>query len=132
MDIKNIEQTGQLRQSVFNKIENDKGFKQVFDRKLSEINKVVLPSLSDKETDVLNHSDKVLNLLDDYANELNNPLKTLKDIEPIVSHIEKEINLVESKTADIVPENGEIEQFVRALSVTAHVAVMKFQRGDYL
>lgn len=132
MDIKKIEQTGHVQQSAFNRITSDKGFKQVFDRKLSEINKVALPALSDYETDVLDHSDKVLNLLDDYANELNNPLKTLKDIEPIVSRIEKETNLVESKTADIVSKNGEIEQFVKALSVTAHVAVMKFQRGDYL
>ncbi|MBA3036605.1 MAG: hypothetical protein FP814_08945 [Desulfobacterium sp.] len=132
MDIKQIEQPGQIRQSAFNRITKDKDFKQVFDRKLSEINKVALPTLSDHETDVIDHSDKVLNLLDDYANKLNNPLKTLKEIEPVVYSIENEMNLVESKAADIVPKNGEIEQFVRALSVTAHVAVMKFQRGDYV
>ncbi len=132
MDIKNIEQMGHLRHSALNTITNDKGFKQVFDRKLSEISKLSLPTVTDCETDVIDHSDKVLNLLDKYANELNNPLKTLKDIEPIVSNIEKELNLVEAKTSDIVPKNGEIEKFVRALSVTAHVAMIKFQRGDYI
>ncbi|MFH2045464.1 MAG: hypothetical protein ABIK92_10005 [Pseudomonadota bacterium] len=132
MNINKIDQTDCLRQSGLNKITSDKGFKQVFDQKLTEINKVAQPALSEHETDIINHSDKVLNLLDDYVNELNNHQKTLRDIEPLVSSIEKEISLVESKTAGIVPKNGEIEQFVRELSVTANVAILKFQRGDYL
>lgn len=108
MDIKRIEQTDHLRQPALNRITNDKGFKQVFNSKLSEIDKVSLPAISDHETDVINHSDNVLNLLDDYANELSNHQKTLKEIEPIVTRIEKEMSIVESKTADIVTKNGKL------------------------
>ena len=132
MDIKRIDQVGHSRPSAFDGITNDKGFKQIFDRKLSEVNRITRLTSADPKTDLLDHSDKVLDLLDDYAKELGNPLKTLKDIEPIVSRIEKEVDLIESKTAGIVLQDREVEQFVRDLSVTAHVAVLKFQRGDYL
>ncbi len=132
MNIKKIDQVGHPRPSAFDGITNDKGFKQIFDRKLSEVNSISSLTSADPKTDLLDHSDKVLDLLDDYAKELSNPLKTLKDIEPIVSRIEKEADLIESKTAGIVLQDGEIERFVRDLSVTAHVAVLKFQRGDYL
>ncbi|MBU2621867.1 MAG: hypothetical protein KKD92_06075 [Proteobacteria bacterium] len=132
MDIKKINQVGQLRPSAFDGITNDKGFKQIFDRKLSEVNSIASPTSADPKTDLLDHSDKVLDLLDDYAKELGNPLKTLKEIEPIVSRIEKEVDLIESKAAGIVHQDREFERFVRDLSVTAQVAVLKFQRGDYL
>lgn len=132
MDIKKIDQAGHPRPSAFDGITNDKGFKQIFDRELSEVNQVKSLITADPKTDLLDHSDKMLDLLDNYAKELGNPLKTLKDIEPMVSRIEKEVDLIESKTAGIVLQDGEIERFVRDLSVTAHVAVLKFQRGDYL
>lgn len=132
MGINKIDQAGHPRLSAFNGVTNDKGFKQIFDRKLSEVDPVKSLTSADPETGLLDCSDKVLDLLDDYANELNNPLKTLKDIEPIVTRIEKEIDLIESKAAGMIPRDMGIEQFVRDLSVTAHVAVLKFQRGDYL
>jgi len=132
MDINKIDQAGHPRPSAFNGITNDKGFKKIFDRKLSEVDPVKSPTSADPKTYLLDCSDKVLDLLDDYANELSNPLKTLKDIEPIVTRIEKEVDIIESKTAGMMPRDIGIEQFVRDLSVTAHVAVLKFQRGDYL
>lgn len=132
MNINKIDQTGHSRPSVINGITNDKGFKQVFDLKLYEVDQVKSLTSADPKADLLDSSDKVLDLLDDYANELSNPLKTLKDIEPIVNRIEKEVDIIESKTAGMVPRDAVIEQFVRDLSVTAHVAVLKFQRGDYL
>lgn len=132
MDIKKIDQLGHPRPSAFDGITNDKGFKQIFDRKLSEVNSIASPTSADPKTDLLDQSDKILDLLNDYAKELGNPLKTLKDIEPIVLSIEKEVDLIESKTAGIVHQDSEIERFVKDLSVTAHVAVLKFQRGDYL
>lgn len=132
MDIYKIDQAGHPRVSNFKEITNDKGFKQIFDRKLSEVDQIKSLATADPKTDLLDSSDKVLDLLDDYANQLSNPSKTLKDIEPIVTRIEKEIDLIESKTAGMIPRDIGIEQFVRDLSVTAHVAVLKFQRGDYL
>lgn len=132
MDISKIDQAGHPRPSAFNGITNDKGFKQIFDRKLSEVSPVKSLTSADLKTDLLDCSDKVLDLLDDYANELSNPLKTLKDIEPIVTRIEKEVDIIESKTAGMIPRDIGIEQLVRDLSVTAHVAALKFQRGDYL
>ena len=132
MDITKINQVGHPRPSAFDGITNDKGFKQIFDRKLSEVNSISSLTSADPKTDLLDYSDKVLDLLDGFAKELSNPLKTLKDIEPIVSRIEKEVDIIESKTAGMIPRDMGIEQFVRDLSVTAHVAVLKFQRGDYL
>lgn len=112
-----------------NKTEGDKGFKQIFDRTLNEIN---TPGPVDDKINVIEHGDKILNLLDDYARQLTDPGKTLKDIGPLVDRIENEVRLIETEAAAKVHDDKELETIIKDLSVTANVAVLKFQRGDYI
>lgn len=110
----------------------DKGFQHIFEEKLLQ-NDPIAPGLSmDLKTEMLDQSDKVLDLLDNFAQQLNDRSLTLKEIAPITERIEKEMGLLESKTAGNVPQNSDIEQFLRDLSITAQVAVLKFKRGDYI
>lgn len=107
-------------------------FKNIFDRTLNEINATTGPAPVDNKTNVIEQGDKLLNLLDDYARQLNNPGKTLKDIGPLVDRIEKEVSLIETQVADKVKNDSQLDAIIKDLSVTANVAVLKFRRGDYI
>jgi len=132
MDINKIDNSYKANLPSSNKTDRDNGFKQIFDRTLNEVNAATAPAPVDSKTNVIEHSDKILNLLDDYARQLTDPGKTLKDIGPLVERIEKEVSLIEKQTAANVHNDRELEAFVKDLAVTANVAVLKFHRGDYL
>ena len=132
MDINRIGNLYGAKLPSSNKIDRDNGFRQIFDRKLTEIDATTILTSVDSKANVIEHSDKILNLLDDYARELTDPAKTLRDIEPLVESIEKEVSLIEAEAVDKVHNDKELETFIKDLAVTANVAVFKFNRGDYI
>lgn len=132
MDITKIYDSFQGQASLSKKVDSDCGFKQVFDKKINEMNAATMNPPPDSKVDLIRNSDKILNLLDDYTRELGDPAKTLKDISPLVEVIEKEVSLIQDKSAHIVPNDNELEKIIKDLAVTANVAVYKFHRGDYI
>ena len=114
------------------KINKEAGFKQIFDRKLAEINAITPRPPIDEKASFLENGDRILNLLDDYARDLSDPAKTLKDIGPLVERITEEVSLFKSESTDKVHNDNELERFIEDLVVTANVALFKFHRGDYL
>jgi len=132
MDIRKI---GDLSPSTLSSpkkpIEND-AFRQIYQEKLSTVSETPASFLFDAKTDFIDQGDKVLDLLDAYAAELNNPEKNLKDIDPLVKAIEKEMNIFETKRADHPGMDEEMDGIAQDLSITANVALLKFQRGDYI
>ena len=132
MDINEIDNVYKARLWSSNRIKKDNGFKQILDRKLAEIKATTPQTPIDSKADVLEHSDKILNLLDDYARELTDPAKTLKDIEPLVESIEKEVSLIDTEAADEAHNDKDLEGFIKDLAVIANVAAFKFHRGDYI
>lgn len=132
MDINRTDSSYQARLSSSNKINKDYGFKQIFDQKLSEINATNTQLPIDNKTNILEHGDKILNLLDNYTRDLIDPAKTLRDIEPLVKSIQKEVDLIETEATDKGYNDKELEGLIRNLVVTANVAAFKFHRGDYV
>ena len=132
MDITKIYDSFQGQPSLSKKVDSDSGFKQVFDKKINEMNAATMNPPPDGKVDLIKNSDKILNLLDDYTRELGDPAKTLKDIGPLVEVIEKEVSLIQDKSAHIVPNDNELEKIIQDLAVTANVALYKFHRGDYI
>ena len=132
MDISRINNSIQPKCSPSPEIKRDCGFKEIFTRKLTGVNPTHSTAPADGRAEVLGLGDKILNLLEDYAKDLTNPAKTLKDIQPIVETIEKKISQIESKAAENVSDDKEFEKFVKDLVVTANVAAFKFHRGDYV
>lgn len=132
MDIREIGNTYKAQLSSSDRIKKDNGFKEIFDRKVSEINTTTPQTHIDSKAHVLEHSDKILTLLDNYARNLIDPAKTLRDIEPLVKSIEKEVSLVEAEAAEKTHNDKDLERFIKDLALTAHVAAFKFHRGDYI
>ena len=131
MDINKIDNSFQAKLTSTAKVDNNQ-FKQIFDKKLDELQ--TTPSLApvDSKSDVIVQSEKILNLLDDYAGELADPSRTLKDIRPLVDSIEKEVSLMESEAVNKVQNDKALDSLVKDLAVTAKVAMYKFHRGDYI
>lgn len=132
MNINKIGSSFQAKLSSTNNVDSDNQFKQVFDQKLNEINATTIPSSVDSKSNVIEQGDKILNLLDNYAGELADPSRTLKDIRPLVDSIEKEVSLMESEAANKGHDDKALDRLVKDLTVTAKVALYKFHRGDYI
>lgn len=132
MDITRIYDSFQGQPLSSKKVDSDCGFKQVFDKKINEMNAATMNTPVGSKTDLIKNGDKILTLLDDYTRELADPAKTLKDIGPLVKIIEKEVSLIEAKSADTVHNDEALEKIIKDLAVTANVAVYKFHRGDYI
>lgn len=113
-------------------IPRDHGFNEIFEQKISGAREATTESRAHRAACLLDHGDRVLDLLDGYANELADPNNTLKDIAPLVKRIEDEVNLMEAQTKERAGDDGELARLIQELKVTANVAVLKFERGDYL
>jgi DNA repair ATPase RecN len=108
------------------------GFKKIFDQRLAEIDQTTSQIPDGSNAEILKRSERVLDLLDEYASGLNNPEKTLKDIEPLVASIKEEADSIERESQEKLQHDEELERLVKELSVTANVAMFKFHRGDYI
>jgi len=132
MDIHQIDNLYEAKSLSSQKINKDNRFKQIFNQKLTDIDATASRTSLDFKRDALNQSDRILHLLDDYARELTDPSKTLKDIEPLVESIKKEVNTIEAEAAEKVDNDNELERIIKDLTITANVAISKFHRGDYV
>ena len=132
MDITKIYDSFQGQPSLSKKVDSDCGFKQVFDKKINEMNTATMNTPAGSKDDLVKNGDKILTLLDDYTRELADPAKTLKDIGPLVKIIEEEVGLIQAKSADTVHNDKGLKKIIKDLTVTANVAVYKFHRGDYI
>jgi hypothetical protein len=132
MDLTKIGNAFKPELSPSKKVESDNQFRQVFDRALNKIEQTTAPVPVDRQTDIMRHGDNILNMLDDYAGVLGDSGKTLKEIEPLVATIQKEVSLIEAAAAGNVPHDHELAKFIQDLAVTANVAVLKFHRGDFI
>ncbi|MEA3359340.1 MAG: hypothetical protein U9R17_08060 [Thermodesulfobacteriota bacterium] len=130
-EIDSLLQTGSKVSSMSSKENKDKGFEKIFQTTLSRIDATSPHQPSDARSDILRQGDKILSLLDDYAGHLNDPEKTLRDIEPLVGEIEKEVRFIEAEAAEKGQNDEELQGLINNLVLTANVNIYKFYRGDF-
>jgi hypothetical protein len=125
-------QTGSKASPRSSKETKDKDFEKIFQTTLSRLNATSPNQSSDDKSDILRHGDKILSLLDDYAGHLNDPKKTLRDIEPLVGEIEKEVKFIEAETAEKSQNDEWLQGLINDLVLMANVNIYKFYRGDFV
>lgn len=125
-------QTGSKASPRSSKETKDKDFEKIFQTTLSRINATSPNQSSDDKSDILRHGDKILSLLDDYAGHLNDHRKTLRDIEPLVGEIEKEVKFIEAETAEKSQNDEWLQGLINDLVLMANVNIYKFYRGDFV
>ncbi len=116
-------------------LEPNTDFKGIFDHQLARINapgEVPHTFVSDARITLVSQGDKLLSLLDDYAADLENPGKTLKQIAPLVNSIENEVSRIQETIADSSLADTDLLGLMDELTGTADVATYKFHRGDFL
>ena len=132
MDISKIGNFSPAQLSVPGKAQTPGSFREIYQDRLTAVSPMDSQLPIDANTDLMDQGDKVLDLLDVYSAELGNPEKTLKEIDPLATAIEEELNTFESKWADQPHVDEEMEGFAEALTITANVALLKFRRGDFI
>ncbi len=133
MDIREIGGSTAVKLSASKQQKPSDVFEQIYNQKLAAVSKTELPTQLDAKQGLIDQSNRVLDLLDEYVQELRNPEKSLKEIDPLIQIIQKEVDLVEAKASDpLVAGDDGIEGLVQDLTVTANVALLKFHRGDFI
>jgi hypothetical protein len=132
MDINEIGNVYHGKLASSKKVNKGNEFTEILEQRLAEINPTKPQAPRGINADILKQSDRVLNLLDDYARQLADPAKTLKDIEPLVISIKEEVGIIESEVSDKLHNDKDLERLIKDLTVTANVAMFKFHRGDYI
>jgi hypothetical protein len=75
--------------------------------------------------------DNLLDLLDQYRNQLADPKVTLRQIEPLLNTISKEKEQL-SAVLNGMPDEDGLKDIVHRTLITTSLEVMKFNRGDYI
>ena len=132
MDIRQIDNLTAFKPSSSQKTKSTGEFGEIYKQKLAAISKVDSRVQLDAKKALLDQSNRIMDLLDEYAGHLSNPAKSLKELDPLVRTIQDQVDLVAAKAADPKYATDEIGAIVTDLALTANVAVLKFQRGDFV
>ena len=89
------------------------------------------PLSSEARQTTVERLDHLLNLLDDYRDQLADPNVTLRHIEPLLNTIAKEKEQL-SGILDRLPQEDGLKDIVHRTLITASLEVVKFNRGDYI
>lgn len=114
------------------KIEDNKSFREVLQLRISQTNPASSATGPDSKAVFLEQSERVLDLLDDFAQALADPQKTLRDLEPLVQKMEGEVKPLEAASGSQGESDQSLSRLMNDVSLLASVALMKFHRGDYL
>jgi hypothetical protein len=88
----------------------------------------VAPSVDD----VVGQTDSLLDLLDAYADGLENPTTSMKDLASLVDRIKDGAQqLMISTESNPTAESG-LKDIAKQAAITANAEYIKFQRGDFI
>ena len=99
---------------------------------LGEVRPAILPIVSIPSAGIAKNTDKLLDMLEAYTKDIENPNKTLKEIEPLIVSIRKKASQLMEEVETITPEDTKLASIARESAVAANVAYIKFYRGDYI
>ncbi len=98
---------------------------------LGEIRTTNLNPVNFTSLDIAKKSDQVLSMLENYSNDLLNPSKSLRDLEPQIKQLKKDTEeLMEGIISS--DEDDNIRQHAAQCAMLGSLEVMKFERGDYV
>ena len=87
-------------------------------------------SLSDHQL-AANSIEDMLNLLDGYREKLANPRITMKQIDPVIREMTREIENL-APVLDLLPADEGLRNILNQTLVTVSLEISKFYRGDYI
>jgi len=80
---------------------------------------------------VIERTEKILDILEEYQNRLLDPHSTLRDIYPLIEKMETEKEALTPVLDSLQPGDG-LRRILTEVLIASNVEVIKFNRGDYL
>lgn len=77
-------------------------------------------------------TDKLLDMLDAYSLQLQNPEVSLRNIEPALEQIKINAGTLLKETQNLTSADENLKKIATQTVVTAQTEYLKFQRGDYI
>lgn len=100
---------------------------------LGEIRATAMPQrVESGASDVANRTDKLLNLLDNYSQDLGNPEKSLKEIEPLLTDIRNSAQRLLEDAGSSGQADPKLNRIATETAMFANTEYIKFNRGDYI
>ena len=81
---------------------------------------------------VVEKTDSLMGLLDQYAANLSDPEKSLKEIASLLATIKTSAQELMQEARQTLNPDDELKQIARQCAIMANVEYIKFERGDYL
>lgn len=111
---------------------NNTQFREVLQARIDQTAHTGSATGPDGHPALLAQSEKVLGLLDDFAQALADPQRSLKDMAPLVQRMEGEIRLLEPAPGAQGEQGRSFSGLAREIRVLANVTLIKFHRGDFV
>ena len=99
---------------------------------LGELAPTTLTPIEPAPQTIFDRTNFLLDKLDNYSRDLENPAKTLKDIEPLIATIQDDALKLLDETEKAGTTDTELQEIVTKTALTARMEYMKFNRGDYI
>lgn len=99
---------------------------------LGEIRAAAFLPINSASENVTLQTNQLLDLLDDYARNLNNPSKSLRDMAPLMDEISLNAQELLHETEKMPPNEEKLREIASSAAITAQVELIKFKRGDYV
>lgn len=124
-DFKNI-----LKESVENSTKNPPEIQPT--TLLDPVSAIRFNPLSTQDKNItVERVENLLNLLENYRQQLENPNVTLRTLEPVMNTIAKEKDQL-SAVLGSMPNEDRLKDILNQTLITASLEVIKFNRGDYI
>ena len=98
---------------------------------LGEVRSSVFPAIATVSSGIVDKTENLLDLMESYTQKIEDPKKSLKEIEPLIDSIQKEASRLAQEADKHLPGDKALKDIVNEFAVAANVEYAKFYRGDY-
>lgn len=99
---------------------------------LPEVHPITILTFESNDIKLVDETNRVINLLEQYSKELSDPAIPLKQLEPTLADFKNEAEKLYNDYAGIHDNNSNFEEIMNNLKLIANVEYFKFHRGDYI
>lgn len=99
---------------------------------LGEIRASAVPIVEGRPHGLNGKTDTLLSHLDMFASELNNPERSLKDMEPVVTSMKNDADDIMKTMEKEGVTDDNLKKIIIESAMMANIEYYKFYRGDYL
>jgi hypothetical protein len=114
------------------KKEDNTSFREVLQGRIAQTTPITPTGGADSGPAFITRSEKLLGLLDGFAQALADPRKSLKEMAPLVQRMEGELRDLDTLPGAEKGKNQDLSRLAGEVSLLAHVTLFKFHRGDFV